>query len=823
MTKSLLGTFLVLMIALLQLMADAPKHTVTIEDLLSLKIPSAPQISPDGRQIAFVLTEPDFKESKFHSHIHVVSVDHGAPRAFTNGVDNESVPRWSPDGKWLAFLSQRKTKAAGKDEDDDEDDAKDKPKQVWIIPSDGGEAQKLTDADEGIMSYEWMPDSRAIVYLAKEPHPKPVKEIKKKDKKIKIDSVIEDEEKFRKQIWIIDLDKKKARKVIDGDYGIAEIKVSPDGKTVAYATNYTGKEDDEKKFDIWAASMADGRAWQITKRPGGERQPRWSPDGRSIAFVATVDPNVNYSQHDIFIVPADGGEPRNVTADFDHAVSSITWPAKGHDIYFSADARTYNHLFKVDPTNGKVEQITHGDKVFGSFDVASNGNQLVSTVEDAVSSPDVWISTSGAGDGKVLTQLNPQVAKFKQGRQEVIRWKSVDGWEIEGILVTPPDYQPGRKYPFLVAIHGGPYGRTLNTLRQYYNLQVWTAQGYAVLAPNYRGSAGYGNKFGIANRGDLGGKDYRDIMAGVDHVIGLGIADPERMGVFGGSYGGYMTNWIITQTNRFKAAVSMFGIFNLITDFSNSYLPSWEPDYLVDYYWENMDIYVKRSPFYYVKNITTPVLILHGEEDPNTFISNSKEMYRALRTLGKTVEFVRYPREEHGLREPNHRIDEMRRTLLWFDKYLKSPMPGQPAEFAVRQPVTQGQWELTIVSADTVSEYVGQTPKGIFLEVILTVKNKTDVPEPFTLHINDTQVRDVRLVGESGTEIYPVGIPTNVLGERVLIAGLGQSVSVAPDKEGKPMMVPLTLTFDVPKGARPFKLRVKDFPPISINVRASED
>ncbi len=809
---------LLLILVPFSLAAGAEKPRLDIVDLLRIKTLSDVAISPDGKRVAFSVTEPDFKQSKMVSHIWVAPVEGGEARQFTYSKEGERRPQWSPDGRWLAFLSARGAAEAEAVVEEDEDGTAAGKNQVWIMPSEGGEAWQLTEADMGVMDFQWMPDSKSIAFLAPEPHPTPIKELKERDKKRKVDAVVEDEEKHRKQIWTIAISDKKTRRIYDGDFGVAEIRVSPDGKTIAFATNYTGKEDDDKKFDIWAVSVEDSRAWQVTRRPGGERSPRWSPDGKRIAFRANLDPEISYSQEEIFIVAAGGGEPENLTAAFDQGIGEIIWHEKDGHLYFSADSRTYNHIYRMALPDREIKRITREDRVWASFDIA-RGGALAAAVEDSRSAPELWYTREWQAPeaGRVLTSLNSFLSNFQIAEQEVTAWKGADGWEIEGVLVKPLGYQPGRRYPLLLALHGGPYGRTMNALRQYYHYQYWAAHGYAVLSPNYRGSSGYGNAFGIANRADLGGKDFVDIMAGVEHLIEIGLADPERLGVFGGSYGGYLTNWIISQTDRFKAAVSLFGIFNLITDFSNSHLPSWEPEYLAAYYWENLDIYLKRSPFTYVKNIKTPVLIIHGEADTNTFISNSKEMYQALRTLGRTVEFVRYPREGHGLREPNHRIDEMRRMLAWFDKYLKGEKPGLPAEYRIGIPVAHGNWELTVISAERSERYLGRKPEGSFLEVNFILKSRDGAAGPLGLNITGAP-GDIALLDSAGREYRPVGVPVQLLGEKLLVSGRAQSISAAPDQEQKELTVPVAIAFDVPRDQREFKLRIKDFPAISIYI-----
>lgn len=783
--------------------SDEPLRKLTIEDILKFKIPADPQLSPDGKSVAFTVTQADLEKNRYITHIYVYNPRWKETRQFTSGAASEKMPRWSPDGKYISFLSTRKDKA--------EKDKKTEKNQIWLIRIDGGEGKKLTSAPKGVITYQWMPHGKEIVYLAEETYPTPVKTLKEKEKKKKIDAKIEDAEKFRKVIWAIDIETRRMRKIFNGDYGISEISISPDGKTISYTTNYTGKENDYTKFDIWTVPSEGGEPRQITDREGGEYNPTWSPDGKYILFTASLDPGLSYSQENIFRVPSEGGKVEILTEDFKQPVQNIHWPKKGNLIYFTAAKGTYNHIYRLSPKSRRITPITTGDKFYSNLHLSPDGKTMAYSLESSTSLPDVWISNTSGKNLRKITDLNPHFSDYSLGSQEVIRWKSEDGLEIEGLLVKPAGYKPGEKYPLLVAVHGGPYGRISNTARGYYNFQVWANEGYAVLAPNFRGSYGYTDYFGILNKADLGGGDYRDIMAGVDHVIDLGLADSERLGVFGGSYGGYMTDWIISQTNRFQGAISMFGIFNFITDFSNSYIPFWEREYLQAYYWEDMTLYLERSPFKYVKNIKTPVLIIHGEADPNTFISNSKEMYTALKTLGMTVEFVRYPREGHGIKEPNHKIDEIRRSIEWFEKYVKNKGKGQLITYKVGNEVIKDDWMLKVISINQNASYAGVSPDGRFLEITFMLENREGTKNPLSLNVED----EILLINSSGEEYRVVGIPLLILAENILIRGKDQSITFRPDVEGKYRVLPLKVTFDIPENAETYEFKLKEFDPVS--------
>jgi dipeptidyl aminopeptidase/acylaminoacyl peptidase len=459
----------------------------------------------------------------------------------------------------------------------------------------------------------------------------------------------------------------------------------------------------------------------------------------------------------------------------------------------------------------RPERVTHPGSFVSEVSVSRAGN-AVAVAEGRRETPDLW--TLGAQPSS-LTVLNPSFQNLEIARQETIRWKAPDGLEIEGVLTYPVEYKEGTRAPLVVAMHGGPFGVSESTLKgSYYLEQMWAAQGYAVLQPNFRGSDGYGDAFGQANRGDLGGKDYQDVMAGVEKVIQMGVADPDRMGVMGLSYGGYLTNWIISQTDRFKGAISESGIFNLITDYSNSEIPSWEVGYLGGHYWERdrLQLYVERSPFKYVDRIKTPVLVFHGDDDENTFISNSKEMYQALRALGRTVEFARYPREGHGFEEPNHLLDKAARWVSWFSRHVKGEQPGRKALFLPGEYAPAGGWEYTVAAIDAGAEYTGRKATGRFVEVTILLRGP--VGGGGSLGVSS---RDVRLDLEDGRRIEAAGTVMAAAGARAIATGEARVEASAP-ADGARGYVPLAVVFDVPAGATRGTVRLGSYAPFAVDL-----
>lgn len=844
------------------------RQRITPRALLEIKHLSDPKIHPDGRHVVFVVSEADFEESRWVSHLWLTEwpplpedaeaedgsetpaepsaggdkrkpEDDDPARQITFSHDGESRPKWSPDGRWLAFLSARPDESEPSPEDEDEDE---EPKeQIWVLPVEAGEARCVTHAKEGVLDYEWTPDSAALVYLAPEPRPRPVESVRKEERnRRKIDPVVEHEDKLRRQFWRVDVEDRKPRLLYTGDYGIGDLALSPDGARLCYSTNYTGEWNDYHLVDLFILNLADGKTFKLLERPGGKYHPRWSPEGRRIAFLSWLAPQLSYSRESLFAADVPDADTESVAnpgsnfrlltdAAFDDDIFDVEWSRHDGRLYVIAAVKTGSELYAIDTETTRLELGDPADR--RSLGMDPEGNALVYVQESAAVLEELFLR---AEDGSVhqLTRLNAEFAEsYRLPRQEVVAWTSPDGTPVEGVLTYPLDYQEGRRYPLIVQIHGGPKGRSTNTLQSYTMPPVWAAEGYAVLRPNFRGSEGYGNAFAVANWRDLGGGDFADIMAGVDWCIAHGIADPEQMGVMGGSYGGYMTNWAIGHTARFKAAVSLFGIFHLQTDYSNSDLSGWDNDYLGAYYWEDPEIYRRLSPGSYIENIKTPTLILHGDDDNNTFISNSKELYQALRHRGVTAQFVHYPREGHGLREPNHKLDEIRRSLAWMDRYVRHGGQQQGVyRIGDRVPSADGLLELRVTRTE-IATFLGQ-PKPrddanteaeatILLEVAVTIHHlDTRQPAaPLTLVLADVRLE----AGGSGSTLRPIGIPLEIPGGKVLVEGDNLRIVQHPDVETRQLAFACAVVFQAPKAGGDYYLRVADFPPVAVSWADDEE
>jgi len=639
---------------------DAKSYTMT--EQLKLDAPSNPVISPNGDKVLFTIRKADLLKSKWVTQIYLLDVATKNYYQFTKDGESSNNPKFSPDGKWVTFLSGREYLNS------DKNAMESAATQLWAAPLSGGEAHNWTALPGGVDEYCWSHDTKKIAFLSDEYNKQKEKE-KTANEKIKRDDYIYNEPNSIKILNLLDVQTGKITSSLNLDPGAENISFSSDDQKIVYQTDYTGEYNDEQKYDIYSIDFT-GNKVQLTNEAGPETSPRYSKDGKLIAYITQTVPDIEFAQTDLNIMNPDGTGKKNLTKDFNLAVNSFSWK-DNNTILFTVDEGTNEQLYKITLSNGKIEKLTAGNMVISDISLSTKGD-LCYDSENAITLNEIFVNN------KKLTNFSQQLAQYNPGTQEVVSYKSDDGkFNIEGILFKPAHFDNAKKYPLILTVHGGPYGSFKNTFSQIYGTKIWTDKGYLVFAPNPRGSSGYTDEFAQANRYDLGGGDYSDIMAGVDYIISQGSVDTTRMGVTGGSYGGYLTNWIISQNNRFEAAVSMYGLFSLFTDWSNSVQPAWEKMYLGYYYWEkqiNMENqYVSRSPAFYVQNIKTPTLIMHGDKDIYTNISNSREMHQALHTRGIPVQFVVFPRAGHGLRnEPNQYIDVVKRATNWFEKYIPS-------------------------------------------------------------------------------------------------------------------------------------------------------
>ena len=646
---------------------------VTLDDVMALRNVSQAAISPDGRWVVFVVTEADLKANRFNTDLWLAST--GPDRRviqLTRNPKRDDRPQWSPDGRWIAFLSER---------------GKEKP-QIWRISPTGGEAERLTDVKTGVSQFRWSPDGRQIAYTAREPEPEALKKRKEKWG----DFMIVDEDILRDRLYVIDVETKKVRELTPNfPMHVDAMDWSPDGKMIVFSARPTPKVPDRFKSDLYLVP-ADGSAppLPLVKRPGPDSDPRWSPDGRWIAFVTRNGREDWVGNTYLARVSPDGKTIQLLTESFDEVIrGDAQWSPDERAIYFEAGHRMTIQAYAVDVKTAVVRPITQVAGVITSFHVARDGRTAAFIRQDPRHPPDVYTGQlrrrghRWALDGvRRLTDLNPQVRDLALGTVEPFTWKAPDGLQLEGLVVRPPDFQPDRRYPLLVVIHGGPAGVFLQsfTLRRgAYPIQVFASQGYMVFMPNPRGSGNYGEKFRKMNYRDWGYGDYRDIMSGVDALIDRGWVDPDRVGVMGWSYGGYMTSWVVTQTNRFKAASVGAGVTDLFSMFGTTDIPPFMLAHFGRPPWEDAESYFKHSAMAHVAAVKTPTLIQHGDRDRRVPTFQSWEFYTALKMRGVPVRFILYKGQPHGIRVPKLVKAVMKHNLDWFHRWLPPSDRGQGA------------------------------------------------------------------------------------------------------------------------------------------------
>jgi dipeptidyl aminopeptidase/acylaminoacyl peptidase len=651
----------------------------TFEDVLAVKVVGSPTLSPDGTRVLYTVrqweppTEREQDRREARTRIWLVPVDGSAPaRQLTYGERGDTQPQWSPDGRFISFVSARGP-ASG-------DDGPPKA-QIYVMPADGGEGRKLTSAKEGVTSYAWSPDSARIAYLTTDPRsPAQEAELKKRDD----ERVFEGDFRYT-HAWVIPValdGTAEATRLTQGtDYTLSGVPSwAPDGTRFVIGGSVTPLLRDNRR-DIYVVNVAAATAEKISTNFGSDTQPRWSPDGRTIAW--TADPYTGapvadgtapgvVSQSKLMLYNVETRAIRDVSAPgFDTDAGTPQWTAEGNRVLFLAGKRAYSEAFAYDLTSGAYSQLSTR-RTMQSTTLSQDGRTIVVAMDAPDSASEIYVTDPRFATFRKLTTTNPQMAELALGETEVVTWKSTDGAEVEGVLLKPVGYVAGRKYPTLVVAHGGPAGAYLNNNRLggLEGGQVWAGKGWAVFYPNPRGSTNYGEKFLRDNITDWGGGDYQDIMTGVDALVARGIADPDKLAHIGWSYGGYMTAWVITQTNRFKAAMVGAGLTNMWSMYGTNDIPS----VLIAYFGgipnpKTLPHYLDRSAMSHVDKVTTPTLILHGANDERVPVGQAQELYRALKDRGKPTELVFYPREGHGISEYYHQLDRFNRIYDWVSKY----------------------------------------------------------------------------------------------------------------------------------------------------------
>lgn len=636
------------------------------DDIFEIRTVGDPRISPDGAWVAYTVSTLDRKEDASDTDIYMVSTSGGTSVKLTASKKPENSPRWSLDGRYLAFLSSRDGKKA----------------QVYLLDRRGGEAQAITDYKTGASAIAWSPDSRKLALLVpdpdpndtggsdsdKKPRPHVITRLQfKRDGDGYLDAI-------KRHIHVFDIASKSDLQVTADNWDDGAPVWSPDGKLIAFSANRTDNPDANDNSDIFVVEPSKGAAVRkLTTYEGADSSPVFSPDGASIAYLQGGDPkDIWYGTNNLAIVPVAGGTPKILTPGIDRSLRSPQFNPNGEGVSFLLESGGNVQLAWVPAAGGAVKIPRPGEQDIAAYDFAKNG-----TVALLQSTPDLpnevfAVQAAACCEPTRLTHVNDEfLAKVALGSVERFKAKSADGTMIDAYLTRPPG-SPAGKLPTVLRIHGGPVSQYSTG----FNLewQLLAAQGFAVVAANPRGSSGYGRDFSRAIWADWGNKDYDDVIASVDHVIAMGVADPDRLGVGGWSYGGILTNHVISKTGRFKAAISGASEFNYLANYgTDHYQRQWEAELGLP--WQNTAAWIRISPFYRLDRITTPTLVLGGSDDVNVPILGGEQLYQGLKRLGRETELIVYPGETHSIRRPSFQKDRYDRYIAWYSKYLK-PRPS---------------------------------------------------------------------------------------------------------------------------------------------------
>ncbi len=623
------------------------------------------RVSPDGRRVVYTVNEAVMaaEKSEYLTQVWMANADGSDAYQMTFGEKPSTNPDWSPDGKWIAFTSSR----SGKN-------------NLYLLRSAGGEAEMITDVKSGVGAFAWAPDGKWIAFTMTDP----LTDNEEKNNKGKDDSRWIDENVKMSQLYVVPVTKdaagkRETRQLTKGNFTVGSglggggFDWSPDGKSIVFAFTKAPKADYWTSANVSVVDVASGEIKPLAATSAAEMQPLYSPDGKWIALTVSDIPPTWAFQNRIHLIPAGGGAPKPLALTFDEQPNLIGWAADGKRIYFGETRGTTTAISAINVETGAITEIEKGRAIYGGITLNHARTMFGMTMQNNDAAVEAYVTRADGFAPAKVSSANAGLPKLPLGKMELVRWKSGDGMEIEGILNYPANYRSGERVPLLLVIHGGPTGVFVQNFAAgpgLYPTAVFNAHGYAVLRANPRGSSGYGKKFRYANYKDWGGGDYRDLMAGVDHVVGMGVADQNRLGVMGWSYGGFMTSWVITQTKRFKAASIGAAVTNLMSFTGTADIPGFIPDYMGAQFWDNLDVYRQHSAMFNIKGASTPSLIQHCEGDLRVPISQGYELYNALKQQGVPVRMLVMPRQAHGPTEPKMLLKVMQTNVEWFDKMI---------------------------------------------------------------------------------------------------------------------------------------------------------
>jgi dipeptidyl aminopeptidase/acylaminoacyl peptidase len=631
-----------------------PASAPSIDDTLNLKRAGAPALSPDGRRVAYTIRETNWDENAYETEIWIAEVASGAPRQLTNAKGSSQQPAWSPDGRDLAFVSDRDGK-----------------RQIYRIRADGGEAEKLTSAEESVNAFQWSPNGASIAFTAVDPVAGAMKDRDKRWGDVRI----EDQDQRFTHLSIVDVASKAVTPLTSGAFVVGSFDWSPDGTQIAFEHRLTSDPADGGSADISVVTVASRERAVVVSQAGPDSNPKWSPDGTRIAFEsAMAKPFYYYQNGTIAVVSAGGGPPQSLTDGFDENPALVAWKPGG--IMYSASDRVATALYRLDPATKQFQKQQPDAAWIGSqFSFSKDGTAVAYVAAGPTRFPDVSVApTAGLSQARQVSDTGAQLRPWPVYPREVIRWKSQDGAEIEGVLHKPADFVSGRRYPLLVVIHGGPTGVSRPqpfASAMAYPIEVFLSKGALVLEPNYRGSAGYGEKFRALNVRNLGIGDAWDVISGIDHLVAQGLVDRARVGSMGWSQGGYISAFLTTRhSDRFRAISVGAGISDWMTYYVNTDIHPFTRQYLKATPWDDPKIYADTSPMTYIKQARTPTLIQHGDQDARVPIPNAFELYQGLRDQNVPVQLSVFKGFGHGLTKPKANRAAMEQNLEWFTKYI---------------------------------------------------------------------------------------------------------------------------------------------------------
>jgi dipeptidyl aminopeptidase/acylaminoacyl peptidase len=674
MSNSLPGRRLAALLAFLPAALGAQgRRTLTPDDLALIRSVGAPRISPEGKFVAYTISQPDLKRDRAATRIWMAPTSGADPIPLTAAGSPGSNPRWSPDGKYLGFLAARNGGES----------------QVWVLNRLGGEAEQLTEVKQGVDDFAWSPDATRLLLTVRDARPdRPRADSARADAPplpIVIDRLQFKRDntgyldRRRTHLYVFALAGRTLTQITSGDYDDSEGAWSPDGALVAFVSNRTAEPDNNRNTDLWivaAANTDQGRTLRrLTDNPGTDDSPAWSPDGKSITYVTQVDvPAMWYATRQLAVIPAAGGTPVLPTRSLDRNASDPRFTADGSGILFLLEENGERHLARVPAAGGPVMRVLGGHRSVTAYDAGGDG-RVVARISEPALPGELFLSSAGGLPARLTHANDSLLATLRLAEVETIHFPSRDGTPIEGFLYYPVGYDHSLRYPTLLRIHGGPVSQFEAAFN--FEAQLFAGAGYAVVTVNPRGSSGYGQAFSQAIFADWGHKDFEDVMAGVDYAIARGVADSARLGVGGWSYGGILTDYVITRSTRFKGAVSGASEALIVANYGHDhYQEEYEAELGLP--WVNRAAYERLSSFNDVEKIVTPTLWMGGSEDWNVPILNSEQMYQAMKRLGRTTQLVVYPGEHHGLARPSFQRDRLERYLAWYGKYVRGAATALP-------------------------------------------------------------------------------------------------------------------------------------------------